>query len=118
MNLAIAKFFDTVHQKNSSRLLAETCNGALIEPEEIGRFHFKFLLWRTGKIMFFMKRKKDDLVAPAAYCAIYQEVSRNALEKGGRIGEAMPLLAASGTQEHFLHQIRCGLWTNVSTEVA
>src|SRR3546814_7189511 len=36
MNLTIAKFFDTVHQKNSSRLLAEACNGPLIEPEEIG----------------------------------------------------------------------------------
>lgn len=65
-----------------------------------------------------MKRKKDDLVAPATYCAIYQQVSRNALEEGGRVCEAMPLFAARGTQEHFLHQIRCGLWTNVSSKVA
>ena len=118
MDLAVAKFLDAVHQKNSSGLLTETCNGALIEPEEIGSFHSKFLLWRTGKIMFFLKWKKDDLIASATDCAIYQEVSRNALEKGGRVREAMPLFAARGTQEYFLHQIRCCLWTNVSTEVA
>src|SRR3546814_18787997 len=91
MNLAIAKFFDTVHQKNSSRLLAETCNGALIEPEEIGRFPFTFLLWRTGKIILFMKRKKDDIVSPAAYCPLYQKVSRHSLEECSRVRETMPL---------------------------
>src|SRR3546814_4601120 len=94
MNLTIAKFFDTVHQKNSSRLLAEACNGPLIEPEEIGSFHSKFLLRRTGKIIFFLKRKKDDLVTSATDCAVYQQVSSNALEKGSRVGEAMPLFPA------------------------
>src|SRR3546814_13060140 len=43
MNLTIAKFFDTVHQQNSSRLLADACNGQLIRPEEIGSFNSKFL---------------------------------------------------------------------------
>lgn len=68
--------------------------------------------------MFFLKGKKDDFITLATDCAIYQEVSRNALEKSGRVCEAMPLFAANGTQEHFLHQIRCCLWTNVSPKVA
>lgn len=118
MDLAIAKFLDAVHQKNSSRLLAETCNGALIEPKQVGGFHTELLLRRTGKIMFFQKRKKDDLVAPATDCTIDQQVSSNALEEGSRVCEAMPLFAADGTQEHFLHKIRGCLWTDVSPKVA
>ncbi|KGB54047.1 hypothetical protein FG91_02296 [Sphingopyxis sp. LC81] len=117
MNLAIAKFLDAVHHKNASRLLAEICNGALIEPEEIGSFHFKFLLRRTGKIMSILEGKKDDPITPATDCAIYQQVSGNALEEGSRVCEAMPLFAADGTQEHFLHQIRRCFWTNVSAKV-
>jgi len=118
MDLAITKFLDAVHQENSPRLFAEAHNGAVVKPEQVGGFHAERLLRRTGKIIFFRKRKKDDVVAPATDCAIDQQVSSNALEKGSRVCEAIPLFAADGTQEHFLHKIGGCLWTDVSPEVA